>query len=149
MIIKRISREDIGTLSTLIEEHSEYENLSFGKFKKAEELERLICNEEAKIYGWLVQDNNKTIGYMTATIDYSTWSAEPFVYMDCLYLQPNIRRKGLGIKLMKVLEQFAIEHNCNEIQWQTPPTNEIGVNFYRKLNTKELTKLRFTLSVDT
>lgn len=84
---------------------------------------------------------------MTATIDFATWTAEPFVHMDCLYLRPSVRRLGMGRALITTLREFAVHHQCTVIQWQTPPSNQLGIDFYNSIGATNKLKLRFFLEV--
>ena len=147
MMLRRIALQDIESLVLLCKEHAAYEHLLFSENGQVERWRTNFFGSVPKLYGWVCEIDGALVGYMTATIDYSTWAARSFVYLDCLYLQPQARRKGLGKALMAELMTFAQSQNCFEIQWQTPPTNEIGLRFYRALGANELSKARFTLSI--
>jgi ribosomal protein S18 acetylase RimI-like enzyme len=143
--IRRIVREDLGALTTLFEEHAAYEKLRFNGHGRGDALAALMFEEPIRIFGWLAEVEGEIAGYMTATIDYSTWNAAPFVYMDCLYLRDSFRGHGLGRLLMRELQAFAREKGCGEIQWHTPPDNDLGIGFYRKIGAAQLPKARFFL----
>lgn len=116
MKIRKIEKKDIKEFGKLIVEHAKYEKLYFGEFNKHKQLELLLFSTQPKIFGWVVVEENKLIGYMTATIDYSTWNADPFVYMDCLYLSTLSRNKSIGQLLIKKLKEFGKENNRTNIQ---------------------------------
>ena len=147
MMLRPIAFQDLEPLVLLCKEHADYEGLHFSENGQLERWRAGFFGPMPKLYGWVCEMYNALVGYMTATIDYSTWAARPFVYLDCLYLQPQVRRKGIGRALMEELITFAQSQNCLDIQWQTPPNNEIGLRFYRALGAKELSKARFTLSI--
>ncbi|WP_353806834.1 GNAT family N-acetyltransferase [Mesorhizobium sp.] len=54
----------------------------------------------AQLYGWVCEEGGNRHGtlrgYMTASIRPWTWSAKPQLYLDCIYLQPETRRSGMG-----------------------------------------------------
>ena len=148
MTIRRMESSDIDQVSSLIVEHADYEGLPIGEYEFSSQLNELIFGEPPRIYGWVVEGKDELVGYMTATIDYSTWRGASFVYLDCLYLQPSARGRKLGWQLMQQLQEFAKANGCENIQWQTPPTNELGISFYRKLKASELSKVRYTWDVN-
>lgn len=85
---------------------------------------------------------------MSVTIDYSTWSGDAFAYMDCLYIRSEYRGSGIGWAFVNNLQQFAAHHQCVEIQWQTPPDNQLGIEFYRRIGASKKLKVRFYIDVD-
>ncbi|SNR74543.1 GNAT family N-acetyltransferase [Puniceibacterium sediminis] len=145
--IRPIEARDLNALVPLCQEHAEYEGLTFTRSDQVERWDSLFFAPQPHLFGWVVDMAGPLQGYMTATIDTATWAARPFVYLDCLYLAPSIRRQGFGRRMMATLQRFACEHDCKEIQWQTPPDNDLGRAFYHSLRAQELTKSRFTLQV--
>ena len=145
MRVRRVERADLEELTALFEDHAAYENLSFEGHGRRRELERLIFGKPPRIFGWIAEYGGEVAGYMTATIDHSTWNAAPFVYMDCLYLRGEFRGRGLGWGLMRELAAFARQRGCREMQWHTPPDNALGIGFYRRIGARELPKTRFFL----
>lgn len=147
MILRAMNPEDLSQLPRLCRAHAAHEGLAFVESGQAERWREALFGPRPRLFGWVCEADAALVGYMTATIDYSTWSARPFVYLDCLYLEPQARGQGLGRRAMAVLEAFAIEQGCAEIQWQTPPDNDLGLGFYRAIGARELPKARFTLPV--
>ncbi|WP_352861743.1 GNAT family N-acetyltransferase [Mesorhizobium sp. M1163] len=106
---------------------------------------RLVCDEGDNRPGTLT-------GYMTASIRLWTWSAKTHLYLDCIYLQPEARRSGIGRAMFRVLVEFARGRGCEEIQWQTLLSNEGGIAFYHSLGAVPTTDTmrwsRWSLCID-
>ncbi|MCP2267992.1 Acetyltransferase (GNAT) family protein [Actinokineospora diospyrosa] len=66
--------------------------------------------------------------------------------MDCLYLRPGARGRGVGQLLFEAVREQAKVLGLKEIQWQTPGWNEGAVRFYGRLGATAVEKVRFTLS---
>ncbi len=145
MVIRAVAPGDLDTLIELFAEHAAYERLEFAGHDRRPALAELMFGETPRIFGWVLDAGGGVAGYMTATIDHSTWNAAPFVYMDCLYLREAYRSRGLGRRLMNELTTFARAHGCREIQWHTPPDNMLGIRFYRRIGATEKAKVRFFL----
>lgn len=147
-MIRPAKATDLPQLTKLIEAHAAYEGFPFENgFQKTEALKRLAFGHSTRLLIWVLEIDDTLIGYMSATIDYSTWEAAPFLYLDCLYLTDAARGLGLGKKMMQTLDTFAADRNIPAIQWQTPPDNALGLGFYRHLGARELPKQRFTRQV--
>jgi len=144
MKIRHVQPQDLDGFVDLCEKHAAYEKLPFERTGQQQRLQTALFGEQPKVYAWVVEtDDNQLVGYMSATIDFATWPAQPFVYMDCLYLEPATRGHGIGAKLMDILRQFGASKNCAELQWHTPPDNDLGIAFYRRIGASEKPKLRF------
>jgi ribosomal protein S18 acetylase RimI-like enzyme len=145
-MIRRALESDLDALLTLCAEHADYEQLPFQISEQTTRWKTLMLGDTPKIFTWVVEIDQQLEGYMTATIDYATWTGQPFVYMDCLYLRADSRGQGIGRNLIQTLQAFSREQNCVEIQWHTPPNNDIGLSFYRSLYATEKPKVRFFFS---
>lgn len=144
--IRPVRSDDLDQLVTLCAEHAEYEKMSYSDNGQKQRLQIALFSQPARLFIWVVADDNDDLhGYLSVTIDYSTWSAAQFVYMDCLYLTADLRGQGIGRQLMNTLIDFAEQQQCAEIQWQTPPDNQLGIGFYQHIGAASLTKIRFTL----
>lgn len=146
LMIRRLQPEDLTQLVALCADHAAYEKLDYVPDNQAERLQQAVFGEPARLYVWVVADGQQLRGYLSAMLDYSTWSAAPFAYMDCLYLQEPMRGQGWGRKLLATLAAFAGEHGCRQIQWQTPPDNLSGIGFYQAIGAQSLPKRRFHLN---
>ena len=78
---------------------------------------------------------------------FSTWDANFYIYLDCLYLKENTRGKGLGKMIMEKIKEYGKSNNCNIIQWQTPDFNKKAITFYNKIGGKSKSKERFYLDI--
>lgn len=148
MGIRPVKPSDLPRVKLLIEAHADHEGAPFPKgFRKLKQLEKLLFGGSTRLLMWVIEVDGDLLGYMSATIDYSTWNAAPFVYLDCLYLSKAARGCGFGRKLMFVLERFATDRGIKSIEWQTPPDNVEGLGFYRHLGAIERPKQRFSQQV--
>ncbi|NVK75813.1 MAG: GNAT family N-acetyltransferase [Oceanospirillaceae bacterium] len=147
-MIRKLSVNDLDTLLVLCQEHAEYENLPFELSGQRERWQELCFSESPRIYVWVYEQEGQVQGYMSVTIDYAIWSGKPFVNMDCLYLRPTARGHGLGRGFIETLKAFCKQQGCTEMQWHTPPDNQLGIDFYRRIGANEKLKQRFYLNLE-
>ncbi len=143
VLVQSIEPGHLDALLSLCREHAAYEKADFHDNGQVERWHSALFSEKAPLHGWIATDAGQPCGFMTVTIDYATWRAERFAYMDCLYLQEPYRGVGLGRTFLQRLREFSIEHRCGWAEWQTPADNEVGIGFYRHLGVKAKPKLRF------
>jgi ribosomal protein S18 acetylase RimI-like enzyme len=149
ILIQPIEPGHLNALLALCREHAAYEKADFQDSGQVERWRSALFSEQPSLYGWIATDAGTPCGFMTVTIDYATWSAARFAYMDCLYLQEPYRGMGLGRAFLEQLREFSLEHRCDWVEWQTPSDNEIGIGFYRHMGVTAKPKLRFRYDVTT
>ena len=142
--IRRVVAADLDQLIELCRLHADYEQSPFIEDGQSERLAAAFFSTEPKLYGWVVEGaNSRLCGYMTLVLDYATWTARPFIYLDCLFLREQVRGQGLGRQLIGQMRLFMAEHGCTAAEWHTPPGNATGIGFYRGLGATEKPKIRF------
>jgi len=133
----------LDALLALCREHAAYEKADFHENGQVERWRTALFADEAALHGWIATDDGEPCGYMTVTIDFATWNAAPFAYMDCLYLREDYRGLGLGRVFLEQLCEFAVANRCGRAEWQTPPDNDLGIGFYQRMGARAVPKARF------
>jgi GNAT superfamily N-acetyltransferase len=144
-IIREATKHDAEQLLRLFEKHAEYEGHSFLSTKQAasDKLNMLKNLSDTPLILFVVAQGSEIKGYMSLLKQFSTWDMDYYLYMDCLYLLPELRGKGVGMLLREHCKSYAYQHNLQEIQWQTPVENIKAINFYKYLGATPKAKLRF------
>ena len=147
VIIRRIEEKDLPQLVVLCKAHADYERSEYHENGQAGRLREALFGPHPRLHGWGVESGNQLVGFMTVTIDYATWTADFFLHMDCLYLDEDFRKQGLGRKLIEELKKFGREKKIDLIQWQTPTHNVDAIRFYEKMGAHSKDKKRYFLDV--
>lgn len=142
--IRIAEAKDQKNILLLMTIHAQFEGHELVLSQQHQQLNNL---ETLPITIFVVESNNKLYGYMSVVKQFSTWDMDWYLYLDCLYLNEEIRGQGIGFLLMKRLKFFALESSIKTIQWQTPNDNIPAIEFYQKLNTVNKEKQRFFWSV--
>ncbi len=146
--IRKCEEKDIDKLLDLCRQHAEFEKSAYLPDNKKEKLLKAIFSEEKLLNCLVVEVQGEVIGYTTYTFDFSTWDAQRFIYLDCLYIEENYRSFGIGNVLMDKIQEIGKEHNCINMQWQTPEFNERAIKFYKRIGGIGKEKVRFTLPLN-
>ena len=126
-IIRPIRESEMDSLVQLCYDHAIFEESEYDSNGKAEKLHSFIFGERPVLVCLVAEIEGQLLGYITFTKEFSTWSAEYFYHMDCLYLKEEGRNLGLGKKLMNVMSEVAKQNDINHIQWQTPESNQNAI----------------------
>ncbi|MDX6190339.1 GNAT family N-acetyltransferase [Flavobacterium sp. Fl-318] len=143
--IRNCELADLPKLVLLCQKHAAFEKADFSIAGKEEALKKALFSEKQRLNCLVVATTDTIVGYASYTFDYSTWDAADFMYMDCLFLEEEVRSFGIGELLIDRLKLIAAEKECANIQWQTPQFNERAIKFYNRIGAKGKDKVRFTL----
>lgn len=143
MDIRFAKEKDIKQLVHLCKLHAEFEKSDFNSTGKEQLLSKYLFDTKDIVNCLVVKNQNTLVGYATFMKQFSTWDANFYIYLDCLYFTEKMRGKGLGTKLMQKIKEYAQEENCSMIQWQTPSFNKKAIGFYEKLGAISKSKKRF------
>lgn len=137
-------------LIKLCTEHAEFEQASYSPVGKENDLAKYIFADQPPVF-CLVAENTtgELVGYAAITREFSTWDADYYLHLDCLYLRPQFRNQGIGELMMKEIAAHAVRFGCKQVQWHTPAFNERAVKFYRRIGATEKQKCRFYLNEET
>lgn len=72
-------------------------------------------------------------GFAFFFYNYSTWRGNPGLYLEDLFVLPEMRGKGIGKALLQHLAETAIRENCYGIRWMVLEWNEPALKFYETL----------------
>lgn len=142
--IREAQASDLAQLTQLCIEHAAYERVSI-ESPSVSRLHTALFDQPIRLRAWVAECADELIGYATATVDFSTWSAREFMHLDCLYVREDKRGHGLGRLLLDAVIAHADARNIAEVQWQTPDWNVDAQRFYARLGASTANKMRFTL----
>ena len=147
--IRKAKPSDIKSVVELCELHANFENAEYDKTYKEEKLINYLFQDNPVLSCLVAEKNDELLGYATATKEFSTWDADFFLHMDCLYITEKARGEKLGYKFMSKIKELAKEQSCSHIQWQTPTDNLGAISFYKKCGATNKDKVRFFLPLQT
>ena len=100
--IRPLERRDLAELVQLCREHAEYERARWSEHRREPGLAELLLESDT---AWclIVEAPDELAGFASAALELSTWEAQRYLHLDCLYLRPAYRNRGLGRELVRRL----------------------------------------------
>lgn len=148
IIIRKALPTDIAQLVQLCAAHAAFEQASYDYTGKEGSLSRDLFSPSPKLHCLVAVAGEKLIGYATFMVQYATWTASEYIYMDCLFVDEYARGNGLGEQLIDHIKQCGSDMGCSLIQWQTPDFNTRAMKFYKRIGATSLSKERFFLNIE-
>jgi GNAT superfamily N-acetyltransferase len=90
---------------------------------------RLINNEQ-KMFGFVAESEEGVIGFTHCLFRPSTWTETDYCYLEDLFVDPNIRGKGIGRALINKVVELAKEKNSKRVYWTTQEFNKTARVLY-------------------
>jgi|SRR5215211_5244148 len=129
--IRAATEDDVPLILSLIKELAEYERLSH-EVRATEELLRNSLFGERRVaealLGYLEDD---PAGLALFFHNFSTFLGKPGIYLEDLYVRPELRGAGVGRALLVHLARLAKERGCGRLEWSVLDWNESAIGFYK------------------
>jgi len=145
MNIRKATPLDLPELVALCAEHAAFERSEFDPAGKEDALHHMLFALSARLHCLVAEEGGELIGYATFSVECSTWDADYYMHMDCLFLRPRARNKGIGRMLMQAIAKQGLEQGVKRMQWQTPSFNADAIRFYERLGPVKKEKFRLFL----
>ena len=89
-----------------------------------------LVNNEQKMFGFVAESEEGVIGFTHCLFRPSTWTETDYCYLEDLFVDPNIRGKGIGRALMEKVIELAKEKNSKRVYWTTQEFNKTARILY-------------------
>jgi GNAT superfamily N-acetyltransferase len=89
-----------------------------------------LINNELKMFGFVAESEEGVIGFTHCLFRPSTWTETDYCYLEDLFVDPNIRGKGIGRALMNKVFELAKEKNSKRVYWTTQEFNKTARVLY-------------------
>ncbi len=77
-------------------------------------------------------------GFAIFFTNYSTFLAQPGLYLEDLFVKPEFRGRGLGKSLLLHLAKLANARGCGRMEWSVLDWNQPAIDFYESLGARRL-----------
>jgi GNAT superfamily N-acetyltransferase len=78
----------------------------------------------------LAEHDGQPAGFALFFYNYSTWRGQAGIYLEDLFVLPELRGKGIGKALLERVAVAAVERGCGRLQWQVLDWNTPAIDFY-------------------
>ena len=132
-LVREASGEDVPLILSFIRELAEYENLSHEVVATEETLRANLFGERQFAEVLIAEHDGAPAGFALYFHNFSTFLGKPGIYLEDLYVRPELRESGIGRQLLVKLAHLALERGCGRLEWSVLDWNEPSIGFYRQL----------------
>jgi GNAT superfamily N-acetyltransferase len=127
------TKHDVPLILSFIKQLAEYEKLPHEVVATESLLEQTLFGETKVAEVIFGEYRGQAVGFALFFHNFSTFLGRPGIYLEDLFIQPELRGKGLGKIMLGYLATLAKERNCGRLEWWVLDWNEPSINFYKSL----------------
>ena len=140
LTLRQATRADADGLIRLILALAEYEKLPPPDRKSQDRLIEDGFGTRPRFETWLAfwSDEKQPVACAIFFETYSTFLAEPTLYLEDIFVLPDVRRQGVGRELFCACAAEALRRGCGRLEWQALAWNDLADGFYRRLGAQPI-----------
>jgi GNAT superfamily N-acetyltransferase len=131
--IRPATIEDAGTLNILIHELAEYEHLLHEASVTEEDIIRDAFGEKPKFRAVIAEYEGQPAGYAVFFDFYSTFQGRAGLFLDDIFVRPQLRKKGIGKAILAYVAGIAWREKYFCMRWEVLDWNKSAIDFYAGL----------------
>jgi GNAT superfamily N-acetyltransferase len=139
-------RADVPTIAELIRGLARYEGLEAEVTLTEERLESGLFGTRSKVrpprarppYAetLIAESEGQAVGFALFFHSFSTFLAQPGIYLEDLFVIESHRGQGIGRSLLAKLAEIAVERECGRLEWSVLDWNKDAIGFYERLGAR-------------
>lgn len=133
LTVREAKSADVPAIRLLIQEFAEFEKLSDWCEVTETDLHEAIFGERKFVQALVAMDANRYAGYALFFPVFKSFRGERSVFLEDLYVTPDLRGLGLGFVMLREVASYARKNGCSRLDWQALKWNEAAINFYKNL----------------
>ena len=131
--IRAAEPRDLAPIVRLIGRLAEFEHLEHLMQATPEKLAPHLFGPRPAAEALVVDCGEKVVGFALFFTNFSTFLAKPGLYLEDLFVEPELRGRGIGQALLTRLAELAAERGCGRFEWSVLDWNVNAIRFYERM----------------
>ena len=136
--IRSATAADVPLILSFIRDLAAFEKLLPEVVATEETLRRTLFSNPPAAHVVIAEVDSRPAGFALYFFNYSTFLAQPGLYLEDLFVKPEFRSHGTGKALLVHLAKIANARGCGRMEWTVLDWNEPAKGFYRNLGAVQL-----------
>jgi GNAT superfamily N-acetyltransferase len=133
LVLREATETDVPLVLQFIRDLAEYEKLTHTVVATEDMVRNTLFGPRSYAEVIIAEWQGAPAGFALFFHNYSTFLAKPGLYLEDLFVNPELRGKGIGKALLRKLAQIAVERDCGRMEWAVLDWNEPSIQFYKSL----------------
>lgn len=136
--IRSATAADVPLILEFIKGLAEYEKLAHECIATEEILHEQLFGERPGAEVVIAYLAGEPVGFALFFHNFSTFLGRRGIYLEDLFVTPEVRGHGVGRALLSHLARLAVERGCGRLEWAVLNWNEPAIKFYKSLGAKPM-----------
>ena len=133
-VIRRARPEDVREILLMVRELAEYERAVEQAVATEQQLDAALFGGHPSVFAHVVEhaspDGRTLGGFALWFLNFSTWVGRHGIYLEDLYVRPEVRGAGYGRRLLATLAQECVDNGYGRLDWWVLDWNTPSRDFY-------------------
>lgn len=141
--IRRARPEDVAEIVQMVRDLAEYEQALQEAVATEEQFHLALFGPEPKVFAHVVEhatDAHRLGGFALWYLNFSTWLGRHGIYLEDLYVRPELRGTGYGKRLLQTLARECVDNGYGRLDWWVLDWNTSSRDFYEAHGATALTE---------
>eukprot|EP00698_Gefionella_okellyi_P003164 TRINITY_DN12961_c0_g1_i1.p1 TRINITY_DN12961_c0_g1~~TRINITY_DN12961_c0_g1_i1.p1 ORF type:complete len:182 (+),score=22.62 TRINITY_DN12961_c0_g1_i1:110-655(+) len=130
LIIRDSVADDARVILKFIQDLADYEKLRHEAVATIEDIERELFGPSPKVFCQIAEYGGKPAGFALWFYTFSTFQGRHGIWLEDLFVDPAMRKLGIGKALLVNLAQRCIRENLGRFEWAVLDWNQPSIDFY-------------------
>ena len=131
--IRAAEPRDVADIVRLIGRLAEFEHLEHLMQATPEKLAPHLFGPRPAAEALVVDCGPRVVGFALFFTNFSTFLARPGLYLEDLFVEPELRGRGIGQAVLTRLAELAAERGCGRFEWSVLDWNVNAIRFYERM----------------
>ncbi len=136
--IRAATPADVALILQFIRELAEYEKLAHQVVATEADIRESLFGARPAAECLIAESRGKPAGFALFFHNFSTFLGKPGLYLEDLYVKPELRGQGVGRKLLAHLAQLTLTRGCGRFEWAVLDWNAPAIRFYGSIGARML-----------
>lgn len=143
--VRRATRADMPAILDLLRELAVFEKLAP---PDGAGYARLVRDLGQRFDAFVAFEEGKAVGYAMIYERYSSFAAQPTLWLEDMYVTPGARKRGLGKALMREVAREAQRRGCARAEWAVLDWNTEAMKVYEAMGATKKPWVWYELDAD-
>lgn len=134
--VRAANQGDVPIIAEFIRKLAEYERLADEVALSEAQLAKTLFGERRFGEVLLADVEGSPVGFAIYYFGYSTFLAQPVLYLEDIFVLEAFRRKGVGKRLFGELLEIARKEGCGRFEWSVLDWNKCAIEFYESIGAR-------------
>jgi ribosomal protein S18 acetylase RimI-like enzyme len=136
-MIRPARPDDVTAILELIRDLAAYERAAHEAIATVDQLTDALFGTAPGVFAHVAEHRGvggpEIAGFALWFLNFSTWTGRQGVYLEDLYVRPELRGRGYGAALLAELARICVERGYSRLEYSVLDWNQPAIEFYRRL----------------